>query len=43
MKRSINDMAKEAQFLGIPEQNAIVVIKNVLSKFHDDGLQGSQF
>ena len=42
-KRSMKDIANAAEFLGVPPENAIVIIKNVLGKYHDDQLQGRQF
>ncbi|SMF28847.1 hypothetical protein [Pseudobacteriovorax antillogorgiicola] len=42
-KRSIQDMAQEATFLGVPPENAVLIIQNVLTKFFDDRLKGRQF
>lgn len=42
-KRSLRDIAKAADFLGVPEDNAILIVKNVLEKYFDDSLQGRQF
>ncbi|NRA63779.1 MAG: hypothetical protein HRU19_04810 [Pseudobacteriovorax sp.] len=42
-KNSIEDIAEAATFLKLPKDNAVAVIKNVLTKFFNDHQKGNQF